>query len=275
MKKYVLYNPNAANGNCYQKIKGSNKFNDYKFVDMTKIESYQSFFDNSDKDDTVVIAGGDGTLNRFINDTQNLNIRNKLYYFPAGTGNDFFTDSNDKKIIELNNYIQNLPTVTVNGKDYKFLNGIGYGIDGYCCEVGDEQKKTSAKPVNYTSIAIKGLLFNYKPTKAKITVDNKEYDFNNVWLSPTMNGRYYGGGMEPTPDQNRENNTVSVMVYHSKSKLKALAIFPSIFKGEHIKHKDVVSIYEGHNISVEFDSPRALQIDGETVKNVLCYNVHK
>ncbi len=275
MKKYVLYNPNAANGNCYQKIKESNKFNDYKFVDMKKIESYQSFFDNSDKDDTVVIAGGDGTLNRFINDTQNLNIRNKLYYFPAGTGNDFFTDSNDKKIIELNNYIQNLPTVTVNGKDYKFLNGIGYGIDGYCCEVGDEQKKTSAKPVNYTSIAIKGLLFNYKPTKAKITVDNKEYDFNNVWLSPTMNGRYYGGGMEPTPDQNRENNTVSVMVYHSKSKLKALAVFPSIFKGEHIKHKDVVSIYEGHNISVEFDSPRALQIDGETVKNVLCYNVHK
>ena len=275
MKKYVLYNPNAANGNCYQKIKESNKFNDYEFVDMTKIESYQSFFDNSDKDDTVGIAGGDGTLNRFINDTQNLNIRNKLYYFPAGTGNDFFTDSNDKKIIELNNYIQNLPTVTVNGKDYKFLNGIGYGIDGYCCEVGDEQKKTSAKPVTYTSIAIKGLLFNYKPTKAKITVDNKEYDFNNVWLSPTMNGRYYGGGMEPTPDQNRENNTVSVMVYHSKSKLKALAVFPSIFKGEHIKHKDVVSIYEGHNISVEFDSPRALQIDGETVKNVLCYNVHK
>lgn len=275
MKKYVLYNPNAANGNCYQKIKESNKFNDYKFVDMTKIESYQSFFDNSDKDDTVVIAGGDGTLNRFINDTQNLNIRNKLYYFPAGTGNDFFTDSNDKKIIELNNYIQNLPTVTVNGKNYKFLNGIGYGIDGYCCEVGDEQKKTSAKPVNYTSIAIKGLLFNYKPTNAKITVDNKEYDFNNVWLSPTMNGRYYGGGMEPTPDQNRENNTVSVMVYHSKSKLKALAVFPSIFKGEHIKHKDVISIYEGHNISVEFDSPRALQIDGETVKNVLCYNVHK
>lgn len=52
-------------------------------------------------------------------------------------------------------------------------------------------------------------------------------------------------------------------------------VFASIFKGEHIKHKDVVSIYEGHNICVEFDSPRALQIDGETVKNVLTYSVIK
>lgn len=52
-------------------------------------------------------------------------------------------------------------------------------------------------------------------------------------------------------------------------------VFPSIFKGEHIKHKDVVSVYKGHNISVEFDSPHALQIDGETIKNVLSYSVIK
>ena len=34
-------------------------------------------------------------------------------------------------------YLRDLPTVTVNGKHWRFLNGIGYGIDGYCCEVGD------------------------------------------------------------------------------------------------------------------------------------------
>lgn len=52
-------------------------------------------------------------------------------------------------------------------------------------------------------------------------------------------------------------------------------VFPSIFKVKHIKNKDVVSVYKGHNISVEFDSPHALQIDGETNKNVLSYNVSK
>lgn len=275
MKSCILYNPVAANGKCLQKLKESNTLKADEYIDMTEISDYKSFFENLGADDSVIIAGGDGTLNRFINDTRGIEINCKLLYYPAGTGNDFFTDEGSDGVIELNAYLENLPTVKVKDKDYKFLNGIGYGIDGYCCEVGDELRKKSDKPINYASIAIKGLLFSYKPTSAKVTVDGVEHNFDHVWIAPTMNGRYYGGGMEPTPNQNRKDDSVSVMVYHSKSKLKALMIFPSIFKGEHIKHKDVVSVYEGHNISVEFNSPRALQIDGETVKNVLSYSVAK
>ena len=266
MKSYILFNPMAANGKCRKKLEESGKFKNSEYTDMTKINDYGEFFNTIGEDDTVIIAGGDGTLNRFINETSDIKIPCRLLYFPAGTGNDFFTDEGEESTIELNKYLKNLPSVKVNDRDYKFLNGIGYGIDGYCCEVGDELRKKSDKPINYASIAIKGLLFNYKPTKAKITVDAEEHSFDNVWIAPTMNGRFYGGGMEPTPNQKRDDDSVSVMVYHSKSKLKALMIFPSIFKGEHIKHKDVVSVYKGHNISVEFDSPRALQIDGKTIK---------
>ena len=42
-------------------------------------------------------------------------------------------------------YAQKLPTVTVNGKAYRFLNGIGYGIDGYCCQVGEVTGRKCAK----------------------------------------------------------------------------------------------------------------------------------
>ena len=76
--------------------------------------------------------------------------------------------------------------MTVNGKQYRFLNGIGYGIDGYCCQVGDEQREKSTKPVNYTAIAIKGLLFHYKPTNAVVTVDGETHNYRKVWLAPTM-----------------------------------------------------------------------------------------
>ena len=50
-------------------------------------------------------------------------------------------------------------------------------------------------------------------------------------------------------------------------------VFPSIFKGEHIKKTKMVKVYEGHEITVVFNKPTALQIDGETVKNVLTYTV--
>ena len=88
-----------------------------------------------------------------------------------------------------------------------------------------------------------------------------------------MNGRYYGGGMIPTPQQDRlaQPKQLSVMVFRSPGKLKALAVFPSIFKGEHIKHTDVAEVLTGQEITVEFDRPAPLQIDGETIPDVTTY----
>ena len=124
-------------------------------------------------------------------------------------------------------------------------------------------------------IAIKGLLFKFKAKNAKVTVDGKEYEFKKVWIAPTMNGRFYGGGMMPTPKQDRlAQNGVSFMCFHGSSKLKTLMIFPSLFKGEHVKHTKYISILEGRNITVTFDKPCALQIDGETVLDVTSYSVN-
>ena len=173
-------------------------------------------------------------------------------------------------------YITNLPTVEVNGKTHKFLNNVGFGIDGYCCKVGDSLKKTDKKKINYTSIAIKGLLFHYKPTSAKVVVDGKEYKYKKVWIAPTMNGRKYGGGMIPTPAQERisDDKKLSVMLFHGSSKLKTLIIFPSLFKGEHVKKAKNITILTGKNITVKFDAPRPLQIDGETVLGVEEYTAN-
>lgn len=120
-----------------------------------------------------------------------------------------------------------------------------------------------------------GLLFHYKPTNAVVTVDGQKHTYKKVWLAPTMNGRYYGGGMMPTPAQNRKNTdgTVSAMVMYGAGKLKTLAVFPSIFKGEHVRHEEMVDVLTGHTIRVEFDRPTPLQIDGETIPNVTSYEV--
>ena len=65
----------------------------------------------------------------------------------------------------------------------------------------------------------------------------------------------------------------AVVVMHGSGKLKTLMVFPSIFKGEHISHTEMVEVLTGKEITVRFDSPAALQIDGETVKNVSEYSV--
>ena len=109
-----------------------------------------------------------------------------------------------------------------------------------------------------------------------MTVDGVKHHYTNVWLAPTMNGRFYGGGMMVAPKQRRlrEDGLVTTVVMHCKSKLKTLAVFPSIFKGEHIRHTEIVEVLTGREITVSFDQPTALQIDGETIPQVSSYCVH-
>ena len=275
---YVLYNPLAGSGNSAEELKRLEEMLDAKltFQDVTKIEDYQVFINAMEENSFLVIAGGDGTMNRFINATENIQLPKEVLYYPCGSGNDFAREvakDNNGKPISIVQYIQGLPKVEVNGKSFRFINGIGFGIDGYCCMVGDEQRAASNKKVDYTGIAIKGLLFHYKPSSAKVTVDGKTEYYKDVWLAPTMHGRYYGGGMIPAPEQDRtaQDRTLSVMVFRGRSKLKSLIIFPSLFKGEHIKHKKNIFVLSGKQITVEFDSPRPLQIDGETIPNVISY----
>ena len=280
MAKYnVLYNPLDGKGeNAAKKLKELLNGDELTFTDMTKVSDYRALFASMPEDERVIVSGGDGTLNRFINDTEEVAFANPVYYYATGSGNDFLKDIGGNvgdKPVCIDKYLKALPTVDVKGKSYRFINGIGYGIDGYCCEVGDKLRETSDKPINYAGIAIKGLLFHYHPTSATVIVDGVEHKYKKVWLAPTMNGRYYGGGMIPTPKQDRLNkeHTVSVMVYYGSGKIKSLAVFPSIFKGEHVNHKEMVEVLSGKEITVRFDSPAALQVDGETIIGVTEYSV--
>lgn len=274
-KGYVLYNPLAGEGKTRKdaQLLQLVLHEELAYFDMTHITNYEAFLSALEKDDYLVIVGGDGTLNRFVNATEGMEILQEILYFPTGTGNDFAKDVGMGAYPQpITRHLKALPTVEVSGKRYRFINGVGFGIDGYCCQEGDELRKTSGKKVNYAAIAIKGLLFHFAPRNARVTVDGKEYTYQKVWLAPTMHGRFYGGGMIPTPGQNRDSGKVSVMLFHGAGRLRTLCAFPGIFKGTHVKHKGMVAVHTGNTITVEFDRPTPLQIDGETILDVTGYS---
>ena len=275
--KYILVNPLSNNKKGEDAL---DKVLDIlqEEVEVLKITNINlvDFVSKLSSSDEIILVGGDGTINNFINKLDGKIPSNKIYLFPAGTGNDFLTDAGyTGGLFLLNDYLVNLPKVIVNGKSHYFINGVGFGIDGYCCEKGDELKAQSHDKIDYTSIAIKGLLFHFKKVSATVEVDGEVYNYRHVWLAPTMKGRYYGGGMKIAPDQDRfdHQGLVTNVVYKSWSKMAALMVFPSIFKGEHVKKKNMVKVHTGKRIKVTFNKPTALQIDGETISNVLTYEV--
>lgn len=276
---YILTNAKAGNGNAAQDMAALDSY--FKepliFTDVAKIADYRDFLAGLEEDDFLVLTGGDGTLHHFANNIAGMKLPQRVLYYPTGTGNDFARElgkAYGQPPFDIGKYLTDLPVVEVAGQTRHFLNGIGFGIDGYCTEVGDRLRSQGKKKINYTLIAIRGLLWGFPPVGAKITVDGESYSYDRVWIAPTMFGKCYGGGMYPTPNQDRtkEDQTLSVMVFHTAGKLKTLRIFPSIFQGKHIQHTDVVTILEGKDIQVEFDRPSPLQIDGETISDVRCYH---
>ena len=277
---YILFNPLSSNQgakDCLQQLECF-RGKTFCYQDVTQITDYRALLEGLDQEDQLVLCGGDGTLNRFVNNIYDLELSNPLYYYPTGSGNDFLRDlgkTAEDGPVRINEYIRDLPQVEVNGKVYRFLNGVGYGIDGYCCEVGETLRKKGKKP-DYTGIAIKGLLLHYRATNATVTVDGQTRHYKRVWIAPTMHGRYYGGGMMAAPTQDRQDpeRKLSVLVMHKTSRVGILCVFPSIFKGKHVNHRKVADLWAGHDVTVRFDRPVSLQIDGEVITNVSEYRAY-
>ena len=282
MQKYIVYyNPLSANGKGKeeaQKIEAFMKDCEFTYEDATKAGDQAELLKNLPEDVIPVFTGGDGTVNFVANAMMKSGTKRKVMYFPAGSGNDFQRDigrDKDPAPFELNEYIDHLPKVTVQGETMYFVDNDGAGIDGYCCEESD-RLKSIGKHQSYQMIAVKGLLGAWKPVDAKVTVDGVTREYKRIYMAPVMFGRYYGGGIKIAPSQDRKNpnHKVTNVVAWAPNRLSGVALFLSILMGNAEKLKKNLEFHEGYDVKVEFSPAVAVQIDGETFTNVTEYEVH-
>ena len=271
LKNYcVLYNPLANNGKAEAAAHALDTIltdGEVRYVDVASMGSYYDFFVSCDDDCIVILTGGDGTLNHFVNETKGLRIKQKIYYYGAGSGNDFLNDlglERGAEPFDIEKYIEDLPFVRIDGKEYSFINNVGFGLDGYVCEVGNRERKEKNKAINYTAIALKALLFDFSPVHATVKIDGVTREYDRVWLAPSTNGRYFGGGMKIAPDQDRlaPDGKLSFIIAHDLSRARIATIFPEIFKGTHLRHEKYIKLVKCDEVTVRFDRPYAVQIDG-------------
>ena len=279
---YVLMNPKANNGlgeiNA-REWAGKSLKEEPTFINVLETADMKGFLSSLDENDEIIVTGGDGTIHNFVNNVYDLKLKNKMYYVKSGSGNDFYRDNaeyvDELGRIELSRFLKNLPLVKVNGIERRFVNGIGYGLDGIACAIGEQMRMKTSRKINYTSIAVKQLLGKYKMRHATVTVDGVTKEYDNVWVCPTMKGKYYGGGMKVAPNQDRfdPENKVTVVTFHKKGRIATLLSFTNFSKGNHEKLSKNIDSVRGSKVEVKFDIPCALQIDGEVVENVTSYVV--
>ena len=102
---YVLYNTTSGSHYGRERIeeKISKTFPDEKIqlTDTLSIEDKMAYVSKISEGDRLVIVGGDGTLNHFINGVEDREYPFPIYCYAAGTGNDFINDVTGEKSDEL------------------------------------------------------------------------------------------------------------------------------------------------------------------------------
>lgn len=232
--------------------------------------------DNIDQYDIFVAVGGDGTVNEVARGLINKG-RGTLGIIPGGTGNDMSKSLgislDPKQALEAlcRGLKRDIDIGTVNGNS--FLNIASVGFDAEVTINNVKIKKIIKSRISY-AISVIYTLLSFKKKKIKINIDGEILE-DEIILLAVGNGRYYGGGMEILPMAIVDDGFIDICLISGLGKIKILFLFPSIFKGNHIKYKKYVKIYKAKTVQVNTEEGIYLNIDGDVLpkKTEIRFNV--
>ena len=230
---------------------------------------------------TLIVLGGDGTINEVVNGLANLSLVT-LGYIPLGSGNDFARSLRLKNNIlhNLNLILEKKSIKTMDvgsiacdigsGKLYtrKFVISSGVGFDAAVCHQAAVSKwkvllnRLKLGKLTYAFVALHRL-FKDKTNELTITFeDGKSIFFPKTYFVAFMNHRYEGGGFMFAPTASFEDGALDVVIASNISRVKILFLLPLAFLGLHAGFKGV-HIFKGNFFSLKSSSPLPLHTDGE------------
>ena len=210
----------------------------------------------------IAACGGDGMMHAVIQGCVKHDLT--LLPIPAGTGNDFVRALGwDLEEIEtqLNAVVSTPPAAIDLGLvDSEWFGAVlSTGFDSIVNEKANTLKWPRG-PMKY-NLAIAMELPKFKPLKYIIELDNQVIE-TEAMLIAVGNGGSYGGGMKVCPDAVMNDGLFDVMVLRPVSKVEFVRVFPTVFSGKHVAHKQV-DIYRTMRVSLH--APAIAYADGERI----------
>lgn len=233
---------------------------------------------SDDEEKTLIILGGDGTLNAFLNgmiQTKGIQIG----YLPMGSGNDFARGMGittnyreEMDLILFDKQIRKIHYATVtypSGKSRRFFVSAGMGYDARVCYQAEHS--ASKRLLNhfglgrlvYLVFGVIGLV-KEKTFPATLWVDGEpvlegsRFIFTSFHMLP-----YEGGGFKFCPNVRPEDNLIHICAAEGIPKHRIPFIIPQAFVGTHVRRKGVHQ-FRCSQAEIVSGIPQYIHTDGET-----------
>ena len=228
------------------------------------------------KPDAFVVVGGDGMVNLGTNMVAGTKV--PLGIVPSGTGNDMARvlglphDNTEAAVVALGEALQRPPRIIDAARiaytddetglpaERWFACALSAGFDSVVNERANLMRHPKGASRYIIALGIE--LAKLKPFQYTLTLDGTEHtlDANMVSIG---NGVSLGGGMKIAPDAELDDGLLDVLIVRPLSRFNFVRIFPSVFKGEHVRHPKV-SILRAQNVRITGEGVM-IYADGERI----------
>lgn len=214
---------------------------------------------------SVIISGGDGTINSVANTMLRNQINLPIGLIPSGTCNDFARSlniSSDLKrcidIILAGNTTE-IDVGLINGEKY-FLNTCAGGIFVDASFTTNNELKKNFGPLAYYLTAL-GEVANIKPTRLKVTTDTETME-NDFLLFLILNGKHAAGFNNIIEEADISDGLMDIVLVRNCPHIELAGLLFRVLSNDFISDRNVEWL-RTNECTIEGSGRVALSIDGE------------
>lgn len=275
MKKIkFIYNPNSGDKKIIYKLDDIiSKFQDNGYIVVPYRISKNNTLENglediNDNYEYILVAGGDGSIDRLVNYMKKNNINLPIAILPTGTANDFANVLNIPLDINLaiDKIINSKPKsidLGIINKDY-FVNIASTGMFTDVSQRVDENLKNSIGRVSYI---IKGIEDALHLRKFSVSVKSKELEYEgDMYLILILNGRT-AGNISLAHYAMLDDGLLDVIIFKAMPIPKTIPLILDIIKGAPIDKYNEIIYFKTDELYINCEEDIVTDIDGERGPN--------
>jgi diacylglycerol kinase (ATP) len=223
---------------------------------------------------TVVVAGGDGTLNEVLNGVAEAGALDRVAFglVPMGTGNDFagMLGLPDDPAAAIERLVarqeRRVDVGLVN--DRAFVNASAGGFLAEVSEALTPGMKTVAGRFAYV-IAGAGVIAGFEPPSAAVTIGAETLAARAYHLFVVCNGQTIGGGHRAAPRARLDDGLLDACLVEATGTLDLVALLRRMSRGDHLAAEGV-TYRQFQTAELVFDRVVKVNTDGEARETRVC-----
>lgn len=277
MKHLFIVNPIAggkdSTAEVTEKVKAAfkNRSDEYEiYVTKAPMDAAEKIRSEAASEEHIraYSCGGDGTFNECVCGAAGLkNVA--VCPLPTGTGNDFCRMFGDEKGLfndidaVLDGWEHPIDVIDCNGR--KSVNICSVGIDA---RIGTGVHKYSKMKLvgGATAYVVSAAVEMFKGIARPMKVTCGDYSaFAPHSLICACNGRYYGGGFNPSRDAMPDDGVLDIFVVRKVNLIQFALLIGKYAGGKADEMKKLITHLRGDSITIEFDEESVVNLDGEAM----------